>query len=60
MLEEARCTANARRGTTLTVTWRVAGISTAGNAAVQGFFDRHWQARMSMIERTYRDQIIER
>ena len=57
MLEEIRCAPGNQGGTTMTVMWRVAGISAGGNAAVQGFFDQHWDMRMRMIEAFYRDRL---
>lgn len=55
MIEQVRCEATPTGGTTVTITWRVAGISAEGNDAVQAFFDQHWDMRMNMIETTYRD-----
>jgi hypothetical protein len=54
MIEEVRCQPGADGGTTLIVTWRVAGLSEDGNDAVQAFFDNHWDMRMGMIEETYK------
>lgn len=53
MVEEIRCAPGFSGGTTMAVTWRVAGISNESNAAVQGFFDNHWERRMDSIEKTY-------
>ena len=59
MIEEMRCEAGPQGRTVATVAWRVAGVSVEGNAAVQGFFDKHWDMRMRMIEKTYNDLIAE-
>lgn len=53
MIEEARCVASEDGGTVLEINWRVAGLSRDGNAAVQGFFDTHWEKRMERIEASY-------
>jgi hypothetical protein len=57
MLEEVRCAPGEQGGTTMTITWRVAGVSKAGNDAVQTFFDSHWDWRMGSIERTYAEKL---
>lgn len=59
MIEEATCIPRDDGGTELHVTWRVAGLSEAGNEAVQNFFDTHWDLRMESIARTYGTKLAE-
>ena len=54
MIEELRCDPSPGGGTTMTVTWRAAGLPPDGNEAVQAFFDQSWDQRMAMLEESYR------
>ncbi|MDH3196906.1 MAG: hypothetical protein OEO21_01565 [Candidatus Krumholzibacteria bacterium] len=60
LIEEVRCERNGGGGTTMTVGWRVAGLSPEGNEAVQAFFDNHWSRRMSALEESYRARLCPR
>ena len=57
MIEELRFDPAPEGGTTMHVTWRVAGLPPGGNEAVEAFFDRAWDHRMAMIEESYRSQL---
>ncbi len=57
MIEELRCDPAPGGGTTMTVTWQVAGLPPGGNEAVQSFFDRHWDQRMARLEESFRIQL---
>ena len=57
MVEQVHCKTGKNGGTVVNVVWYVTGTSEDGNQAVQGFFDKYWDARMQRLEKTYKTSL---